>query len=149
MFPIDHLLDFIQVGPDHLLGVKGAPREDDLTLATTLARHRPHQRRPHDQDFVVVDVLAHRWYTGTGGVVAASRSSLYQMVLLHYHHHHHHHQHQHHHQLELGREFLLTLSKVKDAMVITNSIATELIKERGASVYRLQKILERSFRRFF
>ena len=135
MFPIDHLLDSTQVGPDHLLGVKGAPREDDLTLATTIARHRPHQRRPHDQDFVVVDVLAHRWYTGTGGVVAASRSSLYQMVLLHHHHHHHH------HQLELGREFLLTLSKVKDAMVITNSIAMELIKERGASVYRLQKNL--------
>ena len=45
---IDHLLDSTQVGPDHLLGVKGAPREDDLTLATTLARHRPHQRRPHD-----------------------------------------------------------------------------------------------------
>ena len=79
VFPIDHL--FIEVGPDHLLGVKGAPREDDLTLATTLARHGPHQRRPDDQDFVVVHVLAHRWYTGTGGVVAASRSSLYQMVL--------------------------------------------------------------------
>ena len=105
MFLIDHLLDFIQVGPDHLLGVKGAPREDDLTLATTLARHRPHQRRPHDQDFVVVDVLAHRWYTGTGGVVAASRSSLYQMVLLHHHHHHHH------HQLELGREFFVNTFK--------------------------------------
>ena len=130
-------MDFTQVGPDHLLGVKGAPREDDLILATTLARHGPHQRRPDDQDFFVVDVLAHRWYTGTGGVVAASRSSLFQMVLLHHHHH------QHHHQLELGREFLLTLltHKVKDAMVITNSIAMELIKERGATVYRLQKNL--------
>ena len=88
MFPIDHLLDSIQVGPDHLLGVKGAPREDDLTLATTLARHGPQQRRPDDQDFVVVDVLAHRWYTGTGGVVAASRSSLFQMVLFHHDQHH-------------------------------------------------------------
>ena len=70
VFPIDHLLDSIQVGPDHLLGVKGAPREDDLILATTLARHGPQQRRPDDQDFVVVHVLH------TGGTQAREGSWL-------------------------------------------------------------------------
>jgi len=77
-----------EVGAEHVLGVKGVPLDDELTLASTLAR----------------------WYTGSGGVVAASRSSLLQMV--------------------------------KESTVLPNAIAGELIRERGASVFRYWLPLE-------